>query len=172
MVNNNRKLTLKKNDECYTPDKVWDDIKKYIPTGGKVYEPFYGGGHTFRWLKKSKLFDKVLGEKSLDFFSPKGQELLAHCDVVITNPPFSIKFKILETLVKSDTPFICLFPMGSLNTLTFTKILKNKINNISIIIPNGRLKFIVNNSIAASPSFETCYLFYKINLEKNLLFLN
>ena len=172
--NNNRKLTLKKNDECYTPDKVWDDIKTYMPTSGTVYEPFFGQGHTFRWLKKSKLFEHILGQQGLDFFSPQGQRLLKECDCVVTNPPFSIKFKILKQLVDNDKPFILLFPMGSINTLTFTKIFgKKKINNVSIIIPHGRIKFIVNNTLAKSPSFETIYLCYKIkNIKSNLVFLN
>ena len=172
-TNNNRKLTLKKNDECYTPDEVWDNIWTYIPVGDKVYEPFYGEGHTFRWLDKCSLFNKVLGEKGLNFFSTQGQRLLKECDCVVTNPPFSIKFKILKQLVDNDKPFILLFPMGSINTLTFTKIFgKKKINNVSIIIPHGRIKFIVNNTIAKSPSFETIYLCYKINTGTNLVFLN
>ena len=171
--NNNRKLTLSKNDECYTPDKVWDDIKTYLPTGGKVFEPFYGAGHTFRWLENSKLFEQVLGQQGLDFFSPQAQQLLEQCDYVISNPPFSIKFKILKQLVDNDIPFILLFPMGSINTLRFTKIFdKKKINNISVIVPRGRIKFIVNNTIANSPSFETIYLCYKINTGTNLVFLN
>ena len=169
-TNNNRKLTLKKNDECYTPDKVWDDIFEYMPIGGKVYEPFYGEGHTFRWLENSKLFDKVLGKKGLDFFSHTATARLRICDYVISNPPFSIKFKILKKLVAFDKPFILLFPLGSINTNSFLNAFDKKINNVSIIIPKGRMKFIVNGSVAKSPSFETCYLCYKMNIDK-LVFL-
>ena len=170
--NNNKKLTLSKNDECYTPDCFWNNIWKYMPTGGKVFEPFYGAGHTFRWLENSKLFEQVLGQQGLDFFSPQGQQYLKQCDYVISNPPFSIKFKILKQLVNNDIPFILLFPMGSINTQKFVKIFDKKINDISIIIPNGRIKYIVDGSLAKSPSFESVYLCYKIKIKSNLVFLD
>ena len=169
---NNRKLSLKKNDEWYTPDVAWNNIWMYIPIGGTVFEPFFGEGHTYRWLEKSCMFDKVLGEKGLDFFSPKGQEYLKQSDVVITNPPFSIKFKILKTLVQNDKKFILLFPLASINTLSFLDALQNKTKNISIIIPKGRIKYIVNGLYGKPPSFETCYLFYKINTGSKLIFFN
>ena len=168
--NNNRKLTLKKNDECYTPDVVWDNISDYLPHKNSiVYEPFYGQGHTFRYLQNK--YSTVLGKEDLDFFSDEGQTLLKQCDLVISNPPFSIKFKILQQLIKFKKPFILLFPLGSINTTKFINLFKNKTKEISIIIPNGRIKYIVNGSIAKSPSFETCYLLYKIKTKQNLIFL-
>ena len=47
---NNRKLTLSENDECYTHDKVWEDIWKYIPNCDVVFEPFYGASHGDGWM--------------------------------------------------------------------------------------------------------------------------
>lgn len=168
--NNNRKLTLKKNDECYTPDKVWDDISYYLPHNGIVFEPFYGEGHTFRYLQK--LYSKVLGKRDLDFFSEESDRYLKQCDIVISNPPFSIKFKILQKLIEFNKPFILLFPLGSINTTKFVNIIKNKTKDTSIIVPNGRIKFIIDGSLAKSPSFETIYLLYKIETEQNLIFLD
>ena len=64
--NNNRKLTLEKNDECYTPDKVWDDINIYLPNKNCViFEPFYGKGHSYKYFNKLKF--SILGQQGLDF---------------------------------------------------------------------------------------------------------
>ena len=167
--NNNRKLTLKKNDECYTPDVVWDNISCYLPSQDSiVYEPFYGQGHTFRYLQNK--YSTVLGKEDLDFFSNESSELLNRCDYVISNPPFSLKFKIVKRLVEYNKPFILLFPLGSINTSAFLSAFDNEIENVSIIIPNGRIKYIVNGSVQNSPSFESCYLCYKMRIDK-LIFL-
>ena len=67
-------------------------------------------------------------------------------------------------------PFILLFPLGSINTTAFLSAFGNEIENVSIIIPNGRIKYIVNGSVQKSPSFESCYLCYRMRIDK-LVFL-
>ena len=57
-----------------------------------VYEPFYGQGHTFRYLQNK--YSKELGKEDLDFFSNEATELLLHCNYVMSNPPFSLKVKV------------------------------------------------------------------------------
>ena len=49
-----------------------------------------------------------------------------------------------------------------------------KTQNIRIIMPNERLKFIINKKIVGCPLFDTILVFYKINIQQNtnLLVLN
>ena len=103
-------------------------------------------------------------------FNDTATTLSKQCDCVISNPPFSLKFKIIKRLVSFNKPFILLFPFGSINTSAFLDAFDNNTNDISLIIPKGRIKFIVDGSVAKSPSFETCYLCYKIGIDK-LVFL-
>ena len=163
-----RKLTISKCDEYYTPDKIWEDIEQYLPKGKIIFEPFYGQGHTFKYFKINDYL--VLGKKDLDFFSPDAIPPLMRCDCVISNPPFTLKFKILKRLVQYDKPFILLFPLGSINTKSFLDCFDDNIKHISLIFPKGRMQFITNGSLAKSPSFESVYLCYKM-LDDKLVFL-
>ena len=159
----------KKNDEYYTQTCVWDKISSYIDKSKIIFEGFYGVGHTYNYFKDHGY--KVIGEKDLDFFSEKANKYLKKCDCVISNPPFSLKYKSMEKLYKYKKPFILILPLACINTLSFRKCFNNNMDDISIIIPKGRLKFIQNKEIKKSPSFESCYVCYKM-IDKKLIFLD
>ena len=159
----------KKNDEYYTQTSAWDKIKCYIDKNKLIYEGFYGGGHTYNYFVNNGY--KVIGEKDVDFFSCKSDKYLRKCDCVISNPPFSLKYKSMSKLVKFNKPFILILPLACINTLSFRKCFNNKMDKVSIIIPKGRLKFIQNKEIKKSPSFESCYVCYKM-IDKKLIFLD
>ena len=78
----------KKNDDCETPIEVWENIKEFIPSDKKIWCPFYFKGvHTLEQLG----YDIIHEEE--DFFqSNKG-------DIIIDNPPFSIKKQVLKRLI-------------------------------------------------------------------------
>ena len=167
---NTRPKIHKKNDEYYTQNSAWDKIIKYIPKNKVIFEGFYGGGHTYKYFTEHGY--KVLGEKNLDFFSFKAaDEFLYESDCVISNPPFSLKYKIMSWLVKFNKPFILILPLACINTLSFRNCFKNKMDNVSIIIPKGRLKYIQNKEIKKSPSFESCYVCWKM-IDEKLIFVD
>lgn len=56
-----------------------------------------------------------------DFRSPECQELLKECDIVVTNPPFSLMKEYLPTLLESGKQFLVL---GNVNHVTFKEIFK------------------------------------------------
>ena len=159
----------KKNDEYYTQNSCWDKITPYINKSQVIFEGFYGGGHTYNYFTKNGY--KVIGQKGLDFFSDEADKLLKQSDCVITNPPFSLKYKIMDKLVEHNKPFILVLPLACINTISFRNCFNNKMNDVSVIIPRGRLKFIQNKEIKKSPSFESCYVCYKM-LNKKLIFLD
>ena len=80
----------KKNDEFYTYKKDWEAIQEYIPKDKKVWEPF-SNVENLEGPQYLKEITQELVMASGDFFqheSPLG-------DVVVSNPPFSIKKDIL-----------------------------------------------------------------------------
>lgn len=166
---NSRPKIHKKNDEYYTQTCAWDKLTQYIDKSKIIFEGFYGGGHTYDYFIKNGY--KVIGKKGLDFFSNDADKLLDKCDCVITNPPFSLKYKIMSKLVKHNKPFILILPLACINTISFRNCFNNKMGDISIIIPKGRMKFIQNKEIKKSPSFESCYVCYKM-LDDKLLFID
>jgi len=54
-----------------------------------------------------------------DFRSPECMELLAECDIVVTNPPFSLFREFIATLVGGGKDFLVI---GSMNAITYKEI--------------------------------------------------
>ena len=157
-------------DEYYTPNKVWDSIIHLLTDKTMIiYEPFFGQGHTFDYFDKRDYI--TIGDKDERFFSLHSDLNLGMCDCVITNPPFSIKYEIIEYLVKRDVPFVLLFPLQSTTTIKFRKCFNDKIDHVTMIIPKGRIKYINTNDEIKSPNFDSCYVCYKM-FKKQLIFLN
>jgi hypothetical protein len=104
--------THHKNDEFMsTPSTLLPGIP-LIPEGERVWEPFFGNGNSTRYLTEQKI--SVFSEEDKDFFSYTG----APCNVVFTNPPFSIKWEILTKLSGFENlhTVILLLPLRSLST--------------------------------------------------------
>ncbi len=74
----------KVNDDWETPKYVWEQIIEYIPKDKQIWCPFYyKGNHTLK-----EFFDIIHNDE--DFFeNDRG-------DIVVDNPPFSIKKKIIQ----------------------------------------------------------------------------
>tara|TARA_R110000823_G_scaffold153490_2_gene284261 strand:+ start:17 stop:517 length:501 start_codon:yes stop_codon:yes gene_type:complete len=150
-----------------TPNYVWDDIKKYIPRDKVIWEAFYCNGYSGDYLRNLG-FD-VIHEENVDFFTHnKG-------DIVVSNPPFETKKLIIERLVYLDKPFILLVPVSTI-CYQYSKILKE---NLQIIIPKKRISFdkfnINTNEIIpnkSSATFDCVFICYKMNLEKDIIWLD
>ena len=143
-----------KKDDFITPINIWKDIQQFIPEDKKIWCPFYfNGNHTLRDLG----YDIIHEEE--DFFeNNKG-------DIIIDNPPFSIKKEILKYCLEMDKPFILIMPTSTINYQYF-KIFKD---NIQIIIPPKRYNFTPEKK--SSPSFDCLFYCYKMNLEKDITWL-
>jgi len=147
----------KKFDDFNTPIKVWKDIEKYIPKDKKIWCPFYNDGkHTLKELG----FDIIHEDK--DFFNYEPNNY----DIIIDNPPFSIKRQILERLLMLDKPFILIMPVS---TICY-KYFKQYKDKIQIIIPPSRYNFAPQ--LKSSATFDCLFYCYKMNLEKDIIFIS
>jgi hypothetical protein len=153
-----------KYDDYMTPKSAWEAIISYIPRNLVVWEAFYGDGQSGRYLTELGL--NVIHEKDLDFFQEnKG-------DIIISNPPFTLKRQVLERLKTLDKPFILLCPIGMLLTNYFRNLFGEE---CQFIIPRKRIQFIkIENGVPHYDqrcNFDCCYFCYKLNLEKDVIFL-
>lgn len=152
-------------DDYMTPKYAWENIKHLIPDDKIIWEPFYGDGSSGSYLKE--LGFNVIHENEDFFNSNKG-------DIIITNPPFSLCDKILQRLKEINKPFIIILPVSKISTQYFKKYFKDE---IQIIIPSKRIHFkklingIVPNNWKNGCNFECFYYCYKMNLNKDILFL-
>ena len=141
-------------DDFETPIEVWKNIEQFIPKDKQIWCPFYYNGEH----KLKDLGYDIIHEEEDFFENNKG-------DIIIDNPPFSIKKKILEYCIEIDKPFILIMPSSTINYQYF-KIFKD---NIQIIIPPKRYNFLPGNK--SSATFDCLYFCYKMNLEKDITWL-
>ena len=153
--------TFLKHDDYMTPQSAWENIKQYIPHDRVIWEAFYGDGKSGEYL--SQLGFNVIHNDN-DFFNRD------EGDIVVSNPPFSIKKEILTRLKELDKPFILLMPQNTLNNNYIRELFNNE---IQIIIPRRRIQFLKNGETGHPKkcNFDTFYYCYKIGLEKDILFL-
>jgi hypothetical protein len=152
-------------DDYMTPKYAWDNIKQFIPKDKVIWEAFYGDGKSGTHLEE--LGFNVI-HQPVDFFeSDLG-------DIIVSNPPFSKCKDVLPRLLVLDKPFILIMPSSKINTSYFREF-KNK--GLQIIIPRKRIHFekLVNGKPIedkkSSCNFDCFYYCYKMNFEKDIIWL-
>ncbi len=153
----------KDSDNYITNKYDWERIKDYIPTDKIIWSPFYCDGKQKEYFKELG-YDIIHEDK--DFFS-----YTPEYDLLIDNPPFSKKNEILNKLNDLDKPFIIICPSMMLSYKYFQTNFKDK--NIQLIIPYKRMNFkhLNCNKKNYSPPFASFYYCYKMNLPKDIIFL-
>lgn len=104
-------------------------------------------------------------ETGQDFFSyskPQG-------DIVVSNPPFSKRDAIFETLFNWEIPFALVMNFNGLfDSKKRAKLFRN--NGVELLIPYGRMKFVSKDrGILNSPNFQSVYVCNKL-LDKQIVF--
>lgn len=160
--------TFTKHDDYMTPFSAWNDIKNYIPKDKIIWEAFYGDGNSGTHLQK--LGFNVIHE-NIDFFENNKGE------IIVSNPPFTKIPEVLARLKELNKPFILIMPSSKINTQYFRKLFSRDEDPIQIIIPIKRIQFekMVNGEKVKDQkkacNFDCFYYCWKINLEKNIVWL-
>tara|TARA_R110000782_G_scaffold50449_1_gene109367 strand:- start:102 stop:596 length:495 start_codon:yes stop_codon:yes gene_type:complete len=153
-----------KDDEFYTFKEDWEKIEEYIPKDKIVWEPFSNG--EFEGVDYLKSITKELVSKTGNFFENN------EGDIIITNPPFSIKKEVLERVKELDKPFIMILPTLSLQTKYMKRIFGD---NIQVIMPTNKIffyKWIDGKKVKYDKlSYYCCYVCYKMNLPKDFILI-
>ena len=154
--------TFLKHDDYMTPKYAWENIKQFIPQDKIIWEAFYGDGKSGDDLRS--LGFEVIHEP-IDFF----ENNLG--DIIVSNPPFSDAKNIMYRLKQIDKPFILILPSSKINTSYFRENFKGD-ENLQIIIPRKRIQFIKDgNELTNKCNFDCFYYCYKINLNKDITWL-
>ena len=157
------KETFLNHDDYMTPKSAWENIQHYIPKDKVIWEPFYGDGESGEYLRQ--LGFEVIHEQEDFFKNNRG-------DIIVSNPPFTKKKQVLTRLKLLDKPFIIICPSSMINTQYFQSLF-GKENNIQIIIPKKRIQFIKDGITSDNRcNFDCFYYCYKMNLQKDIIFLS
>jgi len=156
-------MSYQKDDDYETPKYIWEMILKFISREKTLYDPFYCRGHT-KSVMEELGYDCIHEDE--DFFTSHDKH---EYDILLSNPPFSIKKKVFDKLKKIDKPFILIVPVSTITTKYFKDNFKN--DDITIIIPEKRLQFMKNGKQLKDCCFDTIFVCYKMNMEKQMIYL-
>jgi len=148
----------RKDDDYETPLSAWQSLAPFLPTDKVLWEAFYASGASGEHLRS--LGFTVVHEDE-DFFQ------VNRGDIVVSNPPFSQKKKVLERLHALNKPFVLLLPASVLGT----RMLSDLFPDIQVIVPKGRISFVKNGEQTKGVWFATFFYCWKMNLAKDLVFL-
>ena len=104
-------------DEFYTPLSVVEsELQHYDLSEMKVYCPCDAGWSAFYKYFREPGRCKELARSSCDFRYYKAQDIMSRCDVVVTNPPFSLYGKFLDQIKSYDKKFLLICHLTNVDT--------------------------------------------------------
>ncbi len=151
-------------DNCYTPAEAIAPIIPYIPTGSVVWEPAAGEHHITNVLNAAGVTvvesDIRTGQ---DFFKYRPQ----HFDCIVTNSPYSLKYKWLQRCYDLGVPFALLLPVTTIGTASGQRQFQR--SDIQILYLNRRIEFIMTRETKKSGcTFATAWFCHRMNLPKQI----
>ena len=153
-----------KNDELYTPEYAIIPLLKYLPNNIVIWEcTDFGKSNITKILKQNGYKVITTHKNNFDFLTdtPNFQ-----FDMIITNPPYSLKDEFLEKCYEYKKSFALLLPLTSLEGINRGKMYRE--NGIELLVFDRRCNFIYDND-KKSNWFNTSWFCYKV-LPKQLIF--
>ena len=166
MINKGYLNASRNNDECYTTHYAVNPLIKYISSQLTVWCPF----DTINSAFVNELF--INGNKVIFSHINDGKDFFnyepPYYDIIISNPPFSIKDAVLKRLYELNKPFAMLLPVNTIQGVTRYKYFKN---GIQLLVFDQRIGFHnLNNMITTGEGspFASAY-FCRDLLPKDLI---
>lgn len=153
-----------KNDELYTPEYAIKPLLKYLPKNIKIWEcTDYGSSNITKILKENGYEVITTHKNNFDFLNNTPD---FDFDMIITNPPYSLKDEFIKKCYEYKKPFALLLPITSLEGIERGKMFRK--NGIELLVFDRRCNFIYDNA-KKSNWFNTSWFCYNI-LPKQLIF--
>ena len=154
-------------DELYTPNEAVEMILPHIPKEVKTIWECTA-------IKESKIV-KVLRDAGYNVITTHiedGQDFFKYepenYDMIITNPPYSLKDKFLKRAYDLKKPFMFLLPLTALEGIERGKMFDK--NGIQMLIPNKRFNFKPEKNSGAW--FQTSWFCFGCGLSSDLNFVS
>lgn len=98
-------------DDHPTPAWLWNELVQAYPAlcSKKVWDPFYCDGKSKTLMHKAGI--KTVRHSNMDFFVALDAPYRTSAYTIVTNPPFSIKERILKELEARGRAYIMLLPI-------------------------------------------------------------
>lgn len=158
--------TDKASDEVFTLRYAVEPLRKYI-CGDTIWCPF--DKEDSEYVKCLREWGyKVIAthiDNGENFFCYEPQELY---DMIISNPPFSVKNAVLKRLTEIGKPYAMLLPIPTLQGQTRFPYIRN----CQVLIFDKRINYYTDpekKAVQKGVSFGSCYICYNF-LPKDLIF--
>ena len=153
-------MKKEKNDELYTPEYAIKPLIKYLPKNIKIWEcTDYGSSNITKVLKENGYEVITTHKDNFDFLKDKAD---FEFNMIITNPPYSLKDEFIEKCYEYDKPFCLLLPITALEGIQRGKYWKKY--GIDLLVFDKRIEY-MNKSCY----FNTSWFCYNV-LPKQLIF--
>lgn len=130
-------IKKEKNDELYTPREAILPILKYLDKDKIYWEcTDFGDSNITKVLIENGFKVISTNKEEYDFLK---DEATFEFDVIITNPPYSIKDKFIEKCYEYNKPFLLLLPLTALEGKNRNKMYKE--NGLELIVLDKRINF-------------------------------
>lgn len=150
-----------KNDELYTPEYAIKPLIKYLPKNKTIWEcTDFGSSNITKILKENGYKVISTHKKDFDFLIDKVD---FEFDIIITNPPYSLKDEFIEKCYEYGKPFCLLLPLTSLEGIKRGQMYRKY--GIELLVFDRRCNFIYENA-KKSNWFNTSWFCYKILPDK------
>lgn len=128
----------KASDECLTPIYAVKPLLEFLPKEKIIWCPFDMPYHAFVKVFEENgykvEYSHIKNDKHQDFFEYEPKKY----DVIISNPPFSLKDKVLQRCYALNKPFALLLPVNSLQGQNRFKLFEK---NLELLIFDKRIDF-------------------------------
>ena len=130
-------MQQEKNDELYTPDEAIVPILKYLDKDKIYWEcTDFGESNITKVLQENGFKVIYTSKNEIDFLKDKPN---FEFDVIITNPPYSLKNEFLKRCYEYNKPFALLLPLTALEGKERGKLYREK--GIEVIVLDKRINF-------------------------------
>ena len=147
-----------KSDEYPTPSYALLPLLEYLPKDKVIWECTDTSGSISSFLNEKGYNVVSTDDNFLLYNRPKG-------DIIVTNPPYSLKTEFLQHSYELEIPFAFLLPITALEGFKRQELYRKY--GISLILFNKRIQFRSNR---AGAWFATAWFTHGLNLPDNLNF--
>lgn len=126
-----------KNDEIYTPKYAIEPLMKYLPKNKIIWEcTDYGKSQITQVLSEGGYKVISTHKDNFNFLTDKAD---FNFDMIITNPPYSLKDDFLKRCYEYKKPFCLLLPITALEGKARGQMFRE--NGIEVLVLDGRVQF-------------------------------
>jgi len=158
-------------DDCQTPPYALESLLQFLPKEltKPIYDPASGAGVLARELERNG-FDVIATDikDGTDFFKiPK-----LSTRVIVTNPPYSMKYKWLKHCYELDQPFALLMPVEMIGTWAGQALFRKY--STKIIYMDKRVDFLMPGQMWAGrgAQFPVAWYTWKLPVPSQIYFAN